>query len=45
MYLVEAKAPAASKNEWDLMKVLRTIPGAEAYKPLDQSTCPLVKKG
>ena len=45
MYLVEAKKPADSKNEWDLMKVLRTIPGAEAYKPLEQSTCPLVKKG
>ncbi len=45
MYLVEAKAPGDSKNEWDLMKVLRTIPGAEAYKPLDQSTCSLVKKG
>ncbi|MDE1569237.1 ABC transporter substrate-binding protein [Aquabacter sp. P-9] len=44
MYLAEAKAPADSKNEWDLMKILRTIPGNEAFKPLAESTCTLVKK-
>ena len=44
MYLAEAKAPADSKNEWDLMKILRTIPGNEAFKPLAESTCALVKK-
>jgi branched-chain amino acid transport system substrate-binding protein len=45
MYLVEAKKPEESKNEWDLMKVLRTIPGDEVFQPLDKSTCRLVKKG
>lgn len=45
MYLVEAKKPEESKNEWDLMKVLRTIPGDEVFQPLDKSTCKLVKKG
>jgi branched-chain amino acid transport system substrate-binding protein len=45
MYLVEAKKPEESKNEWDLMKVLRTIPGNEVFQPLDKSTCRLVKKG
>lgn len=44
MYLVQAKKPADSKNEWDLMKVVRTIPGDQAYKPLAESTCPMVKK-
>lgn len=44
MYLAEAKAPADSKNDWDLMKILRTIPGDEAFKSLAQSTCRLVKK-
>ncbi|MFG1193055.1 MULTISPECIES: ABC transporter substrate-binding protein [Xanthobacter] len=44
MYLVEAKKPKESNSEWDLMKVLRTIPGDEAFLPLDQSTCKLVKK-
>ncbi len=44
MYLAEAKAPAESKGEWDLMKILRTIPGDEAFKPLAESGCALVKK-
>ncbi len=44
MYLAEAKKPSESTSDWDLMKILRTIPGDEAYKPLSQSTCPLVKK-
>ncbi|MGQ3672090.1 ABC transporter substrate-binding protein [Xanthobacter sp. TB0136] len=45
MYLVEVKTPDESTGEWDLMKVLRTIPGDQAFRPLDQSTCRLVKKG
>jgi len=45
MYLAQAKKPSESTNEWDLMTILRTIPGDEAYKPLSESTCSLVKKG
>ncbi|MGF7178038.1 ABC transporter substrate-binding protein [Azospirillum doebereinerae] len=44
MYLAEAKTPAESKSAWDLAKVLRPIPGNDAYLPLERSTCPLVKK-
>ncbi|CAO3433486.1 Broad-specificity amino acid ABC transporter, substrate-binding protein [Azospirillum doebereinerae] len=44
MYLAEAKSPAESKSAWDLAKVLRPIPGNDAYLPLERSTCPLVKK-
>jgi branched-chain amino acid transport system substrate-binding protein len=44
MYLAQAKTPAESKSEWDLMKILRVIPGDEAYLPLVRSACPLVKK-
>ncbi len=44
MYLAQVKTPAESKGEWDYLKILRTIPGDEAYLPLDKSTCPLVKK-
>ncbi|SMH31335.1 ABC transporter substrate-binding protein [Azospirillum agricola] len=44
MYLAEAKAPAEVKSPWDLAKVLRPIPGDDAYQPLERSTCPLVKK-
>jgi branched-chain amino acid transport system substrate-binding protein len=44
MYLVEVKTPQESKNPWDLYKIVRTIPAAEAFRPLADSTCPLVKK-
>ncbi len=44
MYLTEAKAPQESTGPWDLVNVLRVIPGDEAYAPLSASTCPLVRK-
>ena len=44
MYLFEVKKPAESKGEWDLYRTLATIPGAEAFRPLDQGGCPLVVK-
>ena len=34
--------PAESKNEWDLYKILRTIPAEESYRPLSESKCKLV---
>lgn len=42
MYLVQVKTPAESKGEWDLYKVIRTIPGDEAFRPLSESQCKLV---
>jgi branched-chain amino acid transport system substrate-binding protein len=44
MYLVQVKSPAESKNEWDIYKVLATVPGDEAYRPLAEGGCPLVKQ-
>jgi len=44
MYLAQVKTPAESKAPWDYYNILRTIPGDEAYMPLSQSTCSLVKK-
>jgi len=44
MYLLQAKKPSESKSEWDLMKVVATIPAEEAFRPLSESECPLVKK-
>ena len=44
MYLMEAKRPEESKGEWDLARIKRVVPGEEAFMPLAQSTCPLVKK-
>lgn len=44
MYLFEAKKPDESKGDWDLYKLRVTIPAAEAFRPLDQGNCPLLKK-
>src|SRR3984957_8503693 len=44
MYVFEVKKPSESKEPWDDFKLVATIPAAEAFRPLSQSTCPLVKK-
>jgi branched-chain amino acid transport system substrate-binding protein len=44
MHLFEVKSPDQSKAAWDYYKVVATIPAAEAFRPLDQGDCPLVKK-
>jgi branched-chain amino acid transport system substrate-binding protein len=44
MYLARVKTPAQSKKPWDYYEIVRTIPGDQAYLPLDRSPCPLVKK-
>ena len=45
MYLFEVKKPEESKSEWDLYKLLATIPANEAFRPLNDGGCSLVKKG
>jgi branched-chain amino acid transport system substrate-binding protein len=44
MYIVQVKAPAESKGDWDFYKILKTMKGEEAFGKLADSTCPLVKK-
>jgi branched-chain amino acid transport system substrate-binding protein len=44
MYLFEVKKPSESKGRSDDYKLLATIPGNEAFQPLSESRCPLVKK-
>ena len=44
MYVVQVKKPDESKAPWDYYKVISTIPGDQAYRPLSRSTCSLVKK-
>ena len=44
MYLMQAKTPEESKGEWDLAKIVATIPGDQAFRPLNEGGCPLVKK-
>jgi len=42
MYLVQVKSPAESKGPWDYYKVVRTIPGEQAFNSLADSKCYLV---
>jgi branched-chain amino acid transport system substrate-binding protein len=44
MFLFEVKKPAESKGAWDFYKLRATIPAEQAFRPLAQSECPLVKK-
>jgi branched-chain amino acid transport system substrate-binding protein len=43
MFLLRAKKPAESHGEWDLLEVVETIPGVDAFRPLNEGGCPLVK--
>jgi branched-chain amino acid transport system substrate-binding protein len=43
MYLFEVKKPSQSKGPWDLYKLRATIPAEEAFRPLSEGGCPLVK--
>src|ERR1700675_4394762 len=43
-YLFEVKTPSESKYPWDYYKLIATIPADEAFRPLSESACPLVKK-
>jgi branched-chain amino acid transport system substrate-binding protein len=45
MYLFQVKAPADSKAPWDYYKLVHKIPAEEAFRPMDQGECPMVKKG
>ncbi|MGB8436316.1 MAG: ABC transporter substrate-binding protein [Burkholderiales bacterium] len=41
--LVEVKKPAESKGPWDLYKIRTTIPADQAFRPMSEGGCPLVK--
>lgn len=42
MYLYEVKTPAESKRPWDYYKLVREIPGDEAFRPMDKGGCSMV---
>ena len=42
-YLVQVKTPAESKYPWDYYKVRTTIPADQAFRPMADGGCPLVK--
>jgi branched-chain amino acid transport system substrate-binding protein len=43
-YLFEVKKPSESKGPWDFYKLVGTVPGDQAFTPLSESKCPLLKK-
>jgi branched-chain amino acid transport system substrate-binding protein len=44
MYVFEVKKPSESKYPWDYYKLRATIPAEQAFRPIADSSCPLVKK-
>ena len=44
LYLLQVKTPAEQKYPWDYLKLIRTIPGDEAFRPLAEGGCPLVRQ-
>jgi branched-chain amino acid transport system substrate-binding protein len=44
MYLAQVKKPEESKKPWDYYNIKAVIPAAEAFQPLSESRCPLIKK-
>ncbi len=43
-YLFEVKKPSESKAPWDFYKLIGTVPGDQAFTPLSQSKCAMLKK-
>jgi branched-chain amino acid transport system substrate-binding protein len=44
MYMMEVKTPSESTGPFDLLMQLSVLLGDDAFLPLAQSACPLVKK-
>jgi branched-chain amino acid transport system substrate-binding protein len=42
MYLFEVKSPDESKGKDDIYKLVATVPGDQAYRPLNEGKCPFV---
>src|SRR6202140_1765660 len=43
-YLFEVKKPSESKGPWDFYKLVGSVPGDQAFTPLADSKCALLKK-
>ncbi len=42
-HLFEVKSPAESRGPWDFYKLRATVPAEEAFRPLAEGGCPLVR--
>ena len=43
MYLMQLKSPTESNGPWDVYKLLATIPGEQAFRPMEEGGCPLIQ--
>jgi len=43
-FLFEVKKPAESRAPWDFYKLIGTVPGDQAFTPLSESKCAMLKK-
>lgn len=43
LYLMQAKSSAESRGQWDIFRVVSKTPGEDAYRPLAESACPMLK--
>lgn len=44
LYVASVKSPQESTRPWDYYKIVKTVPGEQAFMPLSESKCPLVKQ-
>ncbi|WP_441242949.1 ABC transporter substrate-binding protein [Tardiphaga sp. 768_D3_N2_1] len=44
MYLARVKKPSESKEPWDYLDIVKTVKGDDAFRPVSESKCPLLKK-
>lgn len=44
MYLAKVKSPEQSKEPWDYLEIIKTVKGEDAFRPVSESKCPLLKK-
>jgi branched-chain amino acid transport system substrate-binding protein len=42
-YLFEVKSPAESRREWDYYKLISTVGAEDAFRPLNEGGCPLIR--
>jgi branched-chain amino acid transport system substrate-binding protein len=42
-YLFEVKKPPESRGQWDFYKLRATVPAEEAFRPIAEGGCPLVR--
>ena len=43
MLLAQVKTPEESKEKWDYYKIIRTIPGDDAFQSIEDGLCEVAK--